>query len=144
MRTYSPPYIIWWAIGLHLLWGTMLIVRPSIGDLAVLAGLDHVLTTGIPHQVAGAILLVAALLAAYGLLNERRFQNRTSLALLLPQYFFLLVAFFGDIQTVIVGEVAGRAVDRVILLTVLGPVVIAASLHTLAIYERHAPHWRTR
>ena len=132
------PWIIWWAIALHLAWGFALIANSSVFPLAIFVGLHWVRPLGIGAVTVGVLLITAALAAASGLLLDTRISRRSGLLLLMPQYAILLAAFVSDTQTVVTGFVDGREIDRVILFVVLWPVMIAAVLHSLAIVERHA------
>jgi hypothetical protein len=140
-RSSHFPWVIVFAIALHYLWGVALIVQPSVSEIAIFAGLDRFISLGISAQALGIILVIAASLATRGLLMP---PNRKSLALLMPQYLLMVGALLSDTEALITGHVLGReaAVDRVVLATVLGPIIIAALCHSLAIIERHAFRWK--
>lgn len=131
------PYMIWWAILVHLAWGIALILDPSVAPVAILLGLHWILTLGVTGVTLGLLLLAAALLATWSLLAGRRLSNTMSLLLLMPQYALLVAALIADAQSTVTGDVDGREIDRMLLFTVLCPVMIAALLHSAAIVERH-------
>jgi hypothetical protein len=133
----TRPYIIWWAIIVHVAWGIALISDPSIAPVAILVGLHWILGLGVQAPMLGGILIGAALLAMWSLVADTRLANHVSLLLLLPQYALLVAAFISDAQSVGSGVVDGNDVDRLLLLVVLCPVMIAAVLHSVAIIERH-------
>ena len=137
VRWSSPPWIIWWAIAMHLAWGFAIAVDASVLPVAILVGLHWLVALHIGGVALGILLIVAALLAAGSLLLGHRLSNRLSLALLLPQYALLVAAVIADIQSIASGKVDGNPVDRLLLFTALWPVMIAAVLHSFAIFERH-------
>jgi len=131
------PYIIWWAILVHITWGIALIIEPAIAPLAILVGLHWILALGISETITGITLITAAILAACSMMLGNRLSRQNSLLMLLPQYSILIAAFISDLQSIITGNVAGREVDHLVLFTVLAPLLIAAILHTIAIIERY-------
>lgn len=135
------PYVIWWAIFVHMAWGIALVYDSTITPLVVLVGLHWVSLLGIDSVELGYVLIVAAIMATVGILAENRLPNRICFLLLLPQYALLVAAFVSDTQTIVVGEITNTSgvvinVDRLVLFTVLCPVMIAAVLHSFAIIER--------
>lgn len=139
----NRPYIIWWAIAVHIAWGITLIVNPNVLPVAVLVGLHWVVNLGVSGPVLGIILICCAVLAVASLVLDKRLSNLLSLYLLLPQYALLVAAFISDTQSVFAGSVDGRQIDQTVLFIVLWPIMIAAILHSLAIIERHA-RWTSR
>lgn len=137
------PHIIWLAIIVHVAWGVALLVDPSIAPVVILVGLHWVMGLGVNAQVLGVLLLAAAALAAFGLIEEHRLSNRTELLMLMPQYALLLAALFSDVQTIWTGYVGDREIDRLLLFTVLVAVMAMAVLHSAAIVERHLLWTRT-
>lgn len=133
------PYIIWWAILVHIVWGTVLLIDPSIAPLVILVGLHWILALGVPIATVGCVLIAAAILSTIGLVLDNKLSRRTGLLLLMPQYTILIAAFISDLQSIVIGQVSGREVDHLILFTVLAPILIAALLHSLAIIERYLP-----
>ncbi len=134
--------MIWWAIAVHLGFGVCLIARPVLATVSIFVGLDRITNTlGLPSVWLGVILICAALVAALGLLLEDYIPPRVSLLMLGPQYVILIGALFSDVDTIRLGEVSGRSVDRVVLFALLWPIIIAAVLHSCAIYERYTHRW---
>lgn len=131
------PYIIIWAIAVHIAWGIALLVDPYVAPVAILVGLHWVIDLGVEGSALGVALLFAAVLALISLLADKRLSNRVSFLLLMPQYALLVAAFISDLQSVVEGQVAGRNIDRPLLFTALWPMVVAALLHSVAIVERH-------
>jgi hypothetical protein len=131
------PWMIWWAIAVHVEWGCALILDPGIVPIIILVGLHWIIALGVSGAILGVVLVAAALVAAAGMLIDTRVSNRIGLLLLLPQYALLVAAFVSDSQSIITGMVDGRAIDRLLLFTALWPVMIAALLHSAAIVERH-------
>lgn len=134
----SQPWIIWWAVAVHVAWGVALLVDPSAATPAViLVGLHWIIALDVEGPRLGIALLLAAVLALISLVADNRLSNRVSFLLLMPQYGLLVAAFLSDSQSVYSGVVAGRSVDRLLLFTALWPTMIAAALHSVAIVERH-------
>lgn len=131
------PYIIYWAIAVHIAWGIALVIDPLVSPAAILVGLHWVVELGIEGTVLGGVLLVAAGIALVSMLAGKRLSNRVSFLLLMPQYALLVAALISDVQSVLSGQVNGREVDRPLLFTALWPMIVAATLHTVAIIERH-------
>lgn len=131
------PWIIVWAIAVHLAWGCALMLDPGIVPIVILVGLHWIIALGVTGPILGAVLVAAAILAAVGLLLDSRISSRMSLLMLMPQYALLVAALVSDAQSVVTGLVDGRPIDRVLLFTALWPVMIAAVLHSAAIVERH-------
>lgn len=136
----QQPLIIWWAVLTHLIWGIAMIKQPPISKLGILVGVDRYIDLGIPVRLIGAILLTAGLMAAIGLIldGSHLLSRRTSMLMLAPQYFLLVSAFFTDGQTILASSVHDIHVGHTILIAILGPIVIAAVLHTIAVYERYS------
>lgn len=138
------PYIIIWAIAVHIAWGVALLVDPAAAPAVILIGLHWMISYGVDGPGLGVALLLAAGLALLGLLLGRRLSNLKALALLMPQFALLVAALISDSQSVFTGVLPdGREVDRVLLFTALWPTMIAAVLHSVAIVERHSA-WTRR
>lgn len=138
LKPMSRPYIIWWAIAVHIAWGIALIIDPSVTPVVILVGLHWVIARGVEGPSLGVALLLAASFALVSLLAGKRLSNAVSFILLMPQYGLLLAALFSDTLSIYAGEVGGgRQVDRMLLFTALWPTMIAGVLHSLAIIERH-------
>lgn len=144
------PWMLWWIVGVHFVWGWGLLFQPQLlGRIVVLIGVDWIAQLGVSTTVLAIILLSVSILAATGLLLERRLHNLspgkalTILALTLcPQYFIVLAALLSDLNTILAGEFQGQKIETWLLLCALAPVVFGALLHTAAILERYATTWR--
>lgn len=137
--SFSRPisFMIWWAILVHLAWGIALIVDPGVLPIGILVGLHWLAALGLNGLLLGLMLIVAASVAAVGLMLGHRVPNYASLLMLMPQYALLIASFISDAQSCISGSVDGRDVDRIVLFVALWPIMVAAMLHSLAIIERH-------
>lgn len=135
-KTKLHPYIIYWAIAVHMAWGFALVADPTVPPVAILVGLHWILALGLNSQIVGLLLIAAAATAAFGLYLDRRISSSASFLMLLPQYGILIASLVADVGSIISGEVADRSVDRLLLFTVLWPVIVAALFHSLAIIER--------
>lgn len=136
---FGYPWMIVWAIGVHLMWGIGLWVNDQVATLVLLVGLNHFIDEAhISPHLLGSLIALAALLAIIGLFLEGSASPRTVLALLLPQYGLMIVALLSDSIILVHGlkTSAGVPIDRVLLFTILGPMMFAALLHTASIIER--------
>lgn len=136
---FGYPWMIVWALGVHVIWGIGLLFRDQTTSILLLVGLNKFLDLELfSHQVFGVFLILVAFLALVGLLSESHIPPKRTLALLLPQYCLMLVAFLTDFQAIIVSEnpVTGVHIDRLLMVVILGPMMLAAILHTLSIIER--------
>lgn len=142
MKTY---WIIWLAIGLHLIQGSMLILDPSVGDVNSL----HFLLRFFPSaRIAGFHLLTVAALAlierirAYG-----RIPKLGHLLLLLPQQFILLITTGGVFEALINGRFSNTLVaTSPFIIASQCPIIITTILYCLAIIEVYIPErlpWTT-
>lgn len=138
----EQPHIIWWAIFTHIVWGGAILFNPRVSSLGILVGVDRFANAGAPARAIGGVLVVVGVMAAIGLILDtyRLIRKGLSMVLLAPQYFLLLSALLTDAQTIWNSAVRGMDIDRAVLCALLGPIIIAAFLHTLAIMERYT-HW---
>lgn len=134
------PWMIWWAIAVHTSWGIALLKEPALSRLGILVGIDRYVDAGVPARVLGSILLVAAVMAATGLIldGHHKLAKGPSLLMLAPQYLILISALTTDLQTVFSASFHGQPVGRTIVIVILGPVIAAALLHSVAIWERYS------
>lgn len=138
------PYIIVWAIAVHIVWGFALLVDPTATPAVILIGLHWVTALGVGGPLLGLLLLAVAVLALVSLIAGERLSNLISLGLLMPQFSLLVAAFFSDAQSSFTGVLPdGRQVDQIVLFTALWPTMVAAVLHSIAIVERHSA-WTKR
>lgn len=138
------PWMLWWAVGLHLVWAFVLVAFPETATLAVIVGLHPFLELGLTPDLVGIALFVAAALAGLGLVLETRIGLQATLAFLAPQYLILVIAFVSDVYLFVAGEYQGRRIDRETILVILWPLAWGALLHTLAILDRYLLRWRSQ
>jgi hypothetical protein len=126
-----PVAIIWCAVGLHVLWGCLLLVNGKVlGTTALHAFAD------VPRLVTAAVLLVAAAMAAFGAArNEHRW---LSLTMLLPQQGILSISALSAVIAVIHSQY-GDGVPRpwYFILADQAPVILTMMLHTIAVVQLH-------
>lgn len=125
-------WIIWYAIGMHLLWALMLAIEPRT---VTSINISH-LGQWLPRWAMVILFAGVAVLSVYGLLTFHKRSTR-SIILLLPQQFLLLMSAGYVIEGIINkgGAVEGLPVG--LLIFSFGPTVIAAILHNVAILEGH-------
>lgn len=135
---FGYPWMILWAIGVHILWAVALLIRPSIVNLVILVGLNRFTDSGLSPSALAVILILAASSALIGLSLEDKVKPRTCLLMLMSQYFLMIAAMLSDMEVIINSRnpMTGTHIDRVLLITLLGPMVLAAFLHTASILER--------
>lgn len=137
----SIPWMLWWAIFVHIIWGVTLELYPTyIESLVVFGGLSPLVDILGP-KFAGALLISAALIASFGLVNEGRLGLLNTLLTLAPQYFLLLVTICYDWYLLWSGEYMDREIHRSIIIVVLAALQIGAIFHTLNIMERYWWRW---
>lgn len=145
---YEPPFMLWWIVGVHIVWCFGLLFEPVVLTSAIaLVGLDWLVEWGIGPQALAFLLGGFAVMAAIGLLGEgwARTHLRPRVAmgvlagLLMPQYFLVLIAFTSDLSILLDPDyrsASGMPIASWILITILFPVVWGALLHTAAILLR--------
>lgn len=139
--TFFWPLMMLWAIGVHYVWGTILIVAPNQASVAILGGLNPWLDLGVQPQQLGVLTILFATLALNAVVGEHEY-SRNRLALLLsPQYVMLVVAMVSDVLILQAGAYRGRPIPRVTLIAVLWPLFLAQFLHTVSIIERLGYRW---
>lgn len=126
-----PIAIIWCAIALHLLWGSLLLVN----DRALGATALHAFA-GMPRLLTAAVLFAVAATAAVGVVW--RAPRPVTLALLLPQQAVLSISAMSAI-TAVVGGRYGDGVPRpwYFILADQAPVILTMVLHTIAVVQLH-------
>jgi len=137
----TRPWMLLWASCMHIGWGYILYAHNELAQIAVFGGLQFFLDIGISVNLLSFSLIFVSLLAIYALFKEAQLPRLINIALLLPQYFVLIVALISDIYIFIAGEYDGRIFDRALIFAVLWPLVAAAGLHTLALWERMRIKW---
>ena len=123
------PWIIWFAIALHAIWGVALLQFGPQHTTAV----DALLTLN-PTRFVGLGLIVVAGLATWSLLRHR--SDLKGLFLALPQQFILLVSAAGAGNAILNGHYAdGVPRPHVFILIDQIPIVLTAALHTAALID---------
>jgi hypothetical protein len=142
IKAPTHPYILWYATGLHTIWGIAILVDPMMARLVTFVGLNRLSSLGTTGL--GLVLLSTAILAALALVYESRMNRTAALACVMPQYALILLSLVTDIEIFVTAEnpITGQPVDRIIIVALLGPVVWASILHTLGVLERYVLPWR--
>ena len=129
-------WIIWMAICLHTIWGSLILANPK---LAVLLPVFLAEFLG-PARVAAGIIIGCALLATAGLLWEARPTLR-GLFLLHPQQFVLTASSISTVLFIVNDLPEGTSVLRAVF--ILLPVLLATLFHTFAVVDGYsAGGWR--
>ena len=127
----SYPWIFIYAILLHITWGITLLVSQDPLGITGIASLVHLGVTS--AQCVSIFYLLVALLALLGLAAPKP----AGFFFMLPQQLVLLSAAFGAINAMVTGTFAdGTVKSSTFLITDQAPTVIAAGLHTLALWTR--------
>lgn len=118
--------IIWYAIVLHLTWGSVLLMDIRAGYTTGIRALAQLFGSPI---VAGWFLVCVALIAAHGILCKRY-----SMIKCLPQQFALLVSAGGSVHAIITQQFAdGVPRPLAFILCDQFPAILAAVFHTIAL-----------
>lgn len=141
IKQYPIPWMIWWAIALHIVWGVLLLTDSNTARLAILVGLNRLIDLGISDTIVAIIIITAALIATFGLLTEGKMPWRWSLCFLMPQYAVVMQALLSALYSVYEGEVMDRQIDRDILVAVLAAIILGAVFHSASILERYWRRW---
>jgi hypothetical protein len=128
----SHAWIIWYAVTLHVVWGCLLLVSPSVYGPTAL----HIFAD-MPRGLMAAVFFLASGLAVWAV-TQRQPSLRT-LAALLPQQGLLTLSAYCAVAAVLVAQY-GDGVTRppIFILADQAPAIIAFILHTAAIIEIHA------
>ena len=130
IRTY--PWIIWYAILLHTLWGCLLLASQKPYGATAL----HVYSP-VPRLVMAGALLTASVLAAWAI--TRRQPSWQTLAALLPQQAILTVSAYAAAAAVVTAHYGDGVIrPRPFILADQAPVILVFVLHTAAVVEMHA------
>jgi hypothetical protein len=127
-----PAWIIWYAVGLHALWGILLLSSPTpYGATALHA------YASVPRYAMAAILFLASGLAAWAI--TRRRPSWRTLAALLPQQALLTISAYAALLAVFEAHYGDGVIrPRMFILADQAPVIITMLLHTVAVVELHA------
>lgn len=143
----EPPFMLWWIVGVHMAWALGLVFEPQTLSVIALVGLNWLGEYGLGADSIAFVLATFAIMAATGLIFEKRMRENLSPRLamailaicLVPQYFLVLIAFTSDISILLDPDyrsATGAPIASWILITILFPVVWGAMLHTAAILLR--------
>lgn len=124
----DKPWIIWYAIALHWIWGaTLLSTSVPLGVTAISTVIHLGLVSG---SMAGVFFLIVAAVAVIGVLAPKP----VGAIFLIPQTCVLWLAAYGALHAMFRGSFADGVIRPVsFLLTDQAPAVLAAAFHTLAV-----------
>lgn len=124
---HSRHLIITYAIALHLVWAIALFYDPAAGNATAV----HTLILMVGRDIATWSYFVGAGLAVLGLILI----GPAAFLCLLPQQFIMMVSAGGALWAMHLGQFAdGVQRDHAFLIADQSPAVIAATLHTVAIF----------
>jgi hypothetical protein len=132
------PWMIWYAITLHFLYGSLLLIDEQNSSLALLGGFQHMLEP-FGRVATGLTLIVAAALAVLGLAIEQHHKPKAIvLGCLFPQYAIMLTAMFSSVELFFEGikTAQGQDISLTIVLFAVGPIALTAFWHSAAILEK--------
>ena len=132
MMRPSVPWVVLFAVLLHLVVGVLLVGDASAGNATATHSLLDLYDS---PKLVGMALILAALLALVGILRP---SSRLTLLLLLPQQFALIVSAGGAVNAMWLSQFAdGVMRPRPFIIADQSPVALMAILHTLAIIDLH-------
>ena len=121
------PIIILYCIFLHILWGVLLVVDYTSGNITTLYDLTHLFGHALPY-----ILIGVASLAAYPLFFSMGLV--WSIIMIIPQQLILMISAMTAINAMICGCFADGVIrSHLFLVSDQGTFVLAAIFHTLAL-----------
>ena len=124
------PWIIVFAITLHLAWGTLLILSPGPAFVTAM----NRTAQDIDRRLLGAAMIAAATLALYSLVRPPR--PALAVALLIPQQFLLMLSAANAVRAVWLSAFGDGVVrERTFILADQLPGMLVALLHTAAIID---------
>jgi hypothetical protein len=128
----SQPWIIWYAVILHTLWGCLLLASSFGYGVTAL----HVFR-GMPRGVMPGVLFLASGLAVWAVTRPQ--PSMKTLAALLPQQALLTLSAYAAVAAIIAAHYGdGVMRPRTFILADQAPAIIALVLHTAALIEIHA------
>lgn len=139
MLHWGYPWMIVWVCAVHIIIGAGLFLRPQTESLLIISGLNKFGDVPlVDRHVLGAVLIVTAIMALGGLLAEGHWTPKTCLAMLIWQYGIVFGSFLSDIVVIWngVNPSTGTSVDRIVILVVVAPIMLAGPFHTMSIIER--------
>lgn len=140
LRQRDLPFMLFWAVGVHLGFGLALLSNKHVPSLSVLLGL-HVWGDLLGATIFGLILIMFGLLALTGLLFEGQLSRKQVLAFLAPQYCVIFSGFCVATYILEQGSFHGRPFDFWVGFAGLWSGMVAAMLHTWAVLNRYV--WGT-
>lgn len=137
-RVLNLPFVICYAISLHVLYGAVLVLAHIPQSVGLLGGFDWLLDL-FGEDAAGGVLLLVAAIAALGLVLETRLSRPQLFFTLVPQYAVLLYALVTGTEKMLVGfeiysetQQAMIEVPQATVIAAIGPICLAAFWHTWA------------
>jgi len=132
----QQPWIIWYAITLHLYWGITTIVSDAAGKGFSLFHLRGIFDN---HYLLGSVLIAVAVSSTVGLVKKQKWW----ILLVLPQQLALMVAAAGAVAFVLAGEFAvGTSAPRIQIAGAMVTSIAAAVFHTIAILDHIGVPWK--
>jgi len=129
------PWILWYAVVLHSIWGMLFLYDARAGWATAPHGILR-LCGGNAH-VSGLVLLVCSLCAVYGILGYP-WRPRLALLALLPQQILMLLTGFSVVKAIVWSQFADGVVRPwVFILADQSAGLLAALAHTGAILSVH-------
>lgn len=135
---FGYPWMIVWAIGIHINTGIFMLINPMVASLLPFIGLREFDKIGLTVPTLAISLILIGTLALWGILNEDKYSAKKTLIFLLPQYGLMIAAILSDSRLLIVGvkSASGSTIPFTIAEPLTFLIMFAAILHTLSILER--------
>ena len=132
MINHTPKYmfILWWAIGIHLLSGIAFLTKSSFESVAILVGMNQ-LTSVFGVQAIGVVLLLTSLISVWAILYART--RKLYLLCIAPQYLILVAAVVAGATIMVTGTNNGVETDRLLAFYALFPMLWATVLNLIAL-----------
>ncbi len=128
LMRYREPYVIWFAILLHLLWTVDMFTDPLAGQATAPFAVKVLLGSAAPY-----LLFLGCLLAFIGMTVQRR--GLTTL-LCLPQLFILCVSAYGAISAIMTSHFADGVIrPRMFIASDQEPAIILAVLYVWVLIQ---------
>ena len=131
-------YITWWGLIANIIWAVLVLLSPHAMYATPLSTLSEFFNYS-PYALSFA--LFSASVATFSAMASHTKPDLRTLALLLPQQFFMLMAAGGSIMAMWCGHYAdGVQRSHFFIMADQMPWVLAALLYTISIVEYY---WRT-
>ena len=133
------PWIIWFAVTVHMGWGAMLMVSDAPTGTTPINWLAELITV---HRALGMLFIGVGLASAYGLLYARN--TREMVAWAWPQQTVLMLTSFSALTAIVSGEYAdGVPRPHLFILADQLPSLTIVVFHTAALLEvGRSQQWR--